>query len=63
MKSLTKKQKQTLDFVEKYYKKYGYHPAMWDICRRFRLVSVSSAWERIDCLVKKGYIIKKKGKG
>jgi len=40
---ITKKQKQVLDFVSLYNKKKGYSPSLEEICKEFKLASVSTA--------------------
>jgi len=40
---LTKKQKQVLDFITSYQKRYGYSPSLEEIRKHFKLASVSTA--------------------
>ena len=58
MKLLTPKQKQTMDFIKQFYLKHGYMPSLLEISKKFKIGYTSSAWQRIDELVKKGYIIR-----
>lgn len=43
---LTKKQKETGDYIKKFVKKYGYRPTLKQIGKHFGLSSKSSVWER-----------------
>lgn len=55
---LTKRQKQILDFITKYNKRYGVSPALEEIKKHFRLKSVSGIHQHIEALKKKGYLNK-----
>jgi|SRR3990167_8198464 len=55
---LTKKQKEVLDFLNKYAKKNGYAPSLEEIKGNFKLSSVSTAHYYIDKLQKEGYLQK-----
>lgn len=55
---LTKKQKEVLDFVNKYIKKMGYAPSLEDIQDKFKLASVSTAHYYIAKLKDGGYLEK-----
>lgn len=55
-KPLTKIQHQTLEFIKEFFKKNGYMPSLSDIGKKFKIVSTSSASERLQTLIKKGYI-------
>jgi adenine-specific DNA-methyltransferase len=55
---LTKRQKQILDFITKYNKRYGVSPALEEIKRHFRLKSVSGIHQHIEALKNKGYLTK-----
>ena len=57
---LTKKQKQVLDFVEKYRNKKKYSPSLEEIKRHFKLASVSTAHFHIKRLQESGYLQKEK---
>lgn len=55
---LTKRQKQILDFITQYNKRYGISPALEEIKRHFRLRSVSNIHQHIETLKNKGYLNK-----
>ena len=55
---LTKRQKQILDFITHYNKRYGVSPALEEIKRYFRLRSVSNIHQHIEALKNKGYLNK-----
>lgn len=55
---LTKRQKQILDFVTDFIKDKGYSPSLEEICRHFRLKSVSTVHEHIETLRSKDYLRK-----
>lgn len=55
---LTPRQKQILDFIAKYNKRYGVSPALEEIKRHFRLSSVSNIHQHVEALKKKGYLNK-----
>jgi|APSaa5957512535_1039671.scaffolds.fasta_scaffold04975_2 SOS-response transcriptional repressor LexA len=55
-KPLTKHQHQTLQFLISFNSKKGYMPSLDEICKRFKLKSVSVASYRIKKLVEAGYI-------
>ncbi len=55
---LTPRQKQILDFVTHYNKRYGVSPALEEIKRHFRLKSVSGIHQHIETLKNKGYLNK-----
>ena len=57
---LTKKQQKTLEFIKKFLKKKGFAPNVLEINKRFKLTSKSSGWNRINYLVKKKYLCKKR---
>lgn len=59
---LTKKQKNILDFLNKYLNKHGYSPTLEEIKTHFKLSSVSNIHQHIATLKKKGYIKKEKNK-
>lgn len=60
MQPLTKTQKETLDFLIVFIEKNKYSPSIFEIKKRFKLKSVSSAFFRIEQLVEKNYIKKEK---
>lgn len=53
---LTKRQKQILDFIEKYIKKNEYSPSIEEIKKHFKLKSVSTIHEHLETLKTKGYL-------
>ena len=57
---LTKKQKQVLDFVEKYKSKKDYAPSLEEIKKHLKLSSVSTAHYHIKKLQEGGYLKKEK---
>ena len=57
---LTKKQKQVLDFVEKYKNKNDYAPSLEEIKKHLKLSSVSTAHYHIRKLQEGGYLKKEK---
>lgn len=54
---MTPKLVKTLDFIEKFYKKYRYMPSVTEIGKHFKISAVS-AWERLQRLESKGFIEK-----
>lgn len=59
---LTKKQKQVLDFVSAYHKKKRYSPSLKEICKEFKLASVSTAHFHIKKLQGLGFLNKQDNK-
>ncbi len=59
---ITKRQKEVLDFVTKYQKNKGYAPSLEEICKKFKLASVSTAHFHISKLRDAGYLSKEKNK-
>ncbi len=59
---LTKRQKEVLDFVAKHQKSKGYAPSLEEICKRFKLASVSTAHFHISKLRDAGYLTKEENK-
>ena len=57
---LTKKQKQVLDFIEKYKNKNDYAPSLEEIKKHLKLASVSTAHYHIKKLQEGGYLKKEK---
>ena len=43
----TKTQIQTIEFIQKFYMDKGYFPTLKDICKKFNLSSVASAFDRL----------------
>ncbi|HCA67510.1 MAG: LexA repressor [Parcubacteria group bacterium GW2011_GWC2_44_17] len=59
---ITKKQREVLVFVKFYSKKKGYAPSLKEICKHFKLSSVSTAHYFISKLKKSGYLERLKNK-
>ena len=59
---LTKRQKQVLDFITDYQRRKGYAPSLEDICKKFKLASVSTAHFHVSTLQRLGYLIKEENK-
>lgn len=55
---LTKRQKQILDYINKYLGVKEYSPTLEEIARHFRLSSVATVHEHIEILKNKGYLKK-----
>ena len=55
---ITKKQKEVLDYVTGYTEKKGYAPSHEDICKHFKLASVSTAHHYLKKLEEGGYLKK-----
>jgi repressor LexA len=58
LKSLTKKEKEILDYIKISSQIHGYSPSLIEIRDHFRLSAVSTVHEHISNLKKKGYILK-----
>jgi len=58
MNTLTKRQKEILDFVSEYIKENGYSPYYEEIGQKFGLSALSTVHEHITELVDKGYLEK-----
>ena len=58
MPTLTKRQKEILDFIKFYIKKNGYSPTFEEIKKKFRLKALSGVHQHIEALIRKGYIEK-----
>lgn len=56
---LTKKQKQVLDFVRRYYEKHSYAPSLEEIKKRFKFASVSTSHYYIKKLQDGGFLNRK----
>lgn len=56
--TLTKRQKEVLDFIKSYSKKKGYSPSLEEIQREFKLASVSTAHFHVTKLKANGYLDK-----
>lgn len=55
---LTKRQKQILNYIEKFIEKNDYSPTLEEIKKHFRLSSVSTVHEHVETLKSKGYLNK-----
>jgi repressor LexA len=58
LKSLTKKEKEILDYIKISTQIHGYSPSLIEIRDHFRLNAVSTVHEHISNLKRKGYILK-----
>ncbi len=59
---LTKRRKQVLNFITNYQKNKGYAPSLEEICKKFKLASVSTAHFHVSKLRDAGYLEKKENK-
>ncbi|MBU4204596.1 transcriptional repressor LexA [Patescibacteria group bacterium] len=59
---ITKRRKQILSFVTEYQKNKGYAPSLEEICKKFKLASVSTAHFHVSKLCDAGYLTKEKNK-
>lgn len=57
---LTKKQRETLNYIISFDLKFGYMPSNFDLAKKFKISSGGSTHFRFDSLVKKGYITRLK---
>ena len=60
MSTITKRQKQILDYINGFSKKHGYSPSFEEIAKHFRLRAVSGIHQHIQALKDKGYLSKQK---
>jgi SOS regulatory protein LexA len=58
MTEITKRQKETLDFIKAYRKKNGYAPSLEEIKKHLKLSSVSTAHHHVKALEAQGYLRK-----
>ena len=58
MQTLTKRQKQILDFITGYIKKSGISPTYEEIKKRFKLSALSTVHQHVEALINKNYLIK-----
>lgn len=58
MPTLTKRQKEILDFINIHIKKKGYSPTFEEIKKKFKLSALSTVHQHIEALVKKGFLKK-----
>jgi len=56
VKTITKKQKEILDYVKSYHASSGYFPSYREMQDAFQLSSVSTIFKHIQSLKKKGYL-------
>lgn len=59
---ITKKQQQVLDFITSYQKRKGYAPSLEEICKKFKIASVSTAHFHVSKLRDLGYLEKEENK-
>ncbi len=57
-KSLTRRQREILDYIEEYNSKHGYSPSLEEIKRHFKLKAISTVHEHLENLKAKGYLKK-----
>ena len=57
-KTLTKRQKEVLDFIKKFVGKKGYPPTLEDVGKKLKLSAVSTVHQHIATLIEKGYLQK-----
>ena len=58
MPTLTKRQKQMLDYIREYIKKHSISPTFEEIKKHFRLSALSTVHQHIEALIKKEFLIK-----
>jgi DNA adenine methylase len=59
---ITKKQQQVLNFITAYQKRKGYAPSLKEICKKFKIASVSTAHFHVSKLRDLGYLEKEENK-
>lgn len=57
-KTLTKRQKEVLDFIKKFVDKKGYPPTLEEVGKKLKLSAVSTVHQHIATLIEKGYLQK-----
>ncbi len=57
-KTLTKRQKEVLDFIKKFVGKKGYPPTLEEVAKKLKVSAVSTAHQHITILIEKGYLQK-----
>lgn len=57
-KTLTKRQKEVLDFVKKFVNKKGYPPTLEEVSKKLKVSAVSTVHQHIATLIEKGYLQK-----
>ena len=58
MPTLTKKQKEIYDYIEKYIKSEGISPTFEEVKKYFKLKALSGVYQHIDTLINKGLLVK-----
>ena len=58
MPTLTKRQKEILDFIKSHIKKNGFSPTFEEIKKRFKLSALSTVHQHIEALVEKDFLIR-----
>src|SRR3989338_5255358 len=58
MPTLTKRQKQIIDFIREYIKKRSIAPTYEEIKKRFKLSALSTVHQHVEALINKDYLIK-----
>lgn len=58
MPTLTKRQKQILNYIGEYIKKHSISPTFEEIKKHFRLSALSTVHQHIEALISKGYLMK-----
>ena len=61
MSTITRRQKETYDYIVSYLNKNGYSPSYSEIAYHFHLSSVATVYDSVVQLVKKGFLKKIKG--
>ena len=56
MSTLTKKQKQILDYIEEFQEDHGYSPSYREIASRFNLSSVATVFQHVKNLERRGFV-------
>ena len=56
---LTKKQKQTLEFIKSFNSRFGYMPSSFDLSKKFNISVGGSTDFRFKSLIRKGWIKRK----
>lgn len=57
-KTLTKRQKEVLDFIKKFVDKKGYPPTLEELGKKLKVSAVSTVHQHIATLIEKGYLQK-----
>lgn len=60
---LTKRQKETFDFIAEHVHEHGYAPTLEEICSHFGLSSPATVYKHVQQLVAKGYLRKTRHQG